>query len=715
MGERLPIRLAELPIPPIPVHQRYIMDTPGSVTITPNLVVRLSRFNRRLLDRYQPSETTILLLTALIVGLSTGLGAVGFIWLIGQADWLFFDVVEKWLSRGMGRFAILLIPALGGLVAGPLIDRFAKEAKGHGVPEVMQAIALRGGRIRPAVVVVKAVASAACIGSGGSAGREGPIVQIGSAIGSVLGQLFNLSDSRIRNLVACGAASGIAAVFNAPIAGAIFAMEVILGEFSTRYFGTIVISAVAASIVSRHFLGDSPAFVVPAYSMVSSWEILLYTLLGLLTALGAWLFVTTLYWFEDRFDEWQFPNALKPVVGGVLLGVLALYLPDTLGSGLEFIGESLVGKILPGTMALLIFGKMLATNFTLGSGNSGGVFAPSLYMGAMLGGAFGVAVHTLLPDVTASAGAYALVGMAALFAAATHAPITAVIIVFEMSGDYRLILPLMFATVVSTLLSERLRRENIYTLKLARRGIQIRSGRDVDVMQGITVGEVMQASPATISWNATLNETMVEFSRANRRGLPVVDDEGRLFGFVTVEDVERAMARNLSTRTPVKEIAIKRVLVAYPDETMADVMRRMNVRDIERLPVVSRDDPKQLLGIIRQQDLLRAYNLALTNRAKVQYRMERLKLRNVDNAEFVEVEITPDAPCAGKTIADLAGQLPYEAVVVSVHRPSGQVLVAHGDTCLEPGDRVVVYTNTDSKPALLTCLLGEAASRGEAP
>ncbi|MFQ5578322.1 MAG: chloride channel protein, partial [Anaerolineae bacterium] len=213
------------------------MNIPGSVTITPNLLARLSRFNRRLLDRYQPSETTILLLTALIVGLGTGLGAVGFIWLIEQANRLFFEVIRGWLSGGLGRFAIVLIPALGGLVAGPLIDRFAKEAKGHGVPEVMQAIALRGGRIRPAVVAVKAVASAACIGSGSSAGREGPIVQIGSAVGSVLGQLFNLSDKRIRNLVACGAAAGIAAVFNAPIAGAIFAMEVILGEFSTGYFG----------------------------------------------------------------------------------------------------------------------------------------------------------------------------------------------------------------------------------------------------------------------------------------------------------------------------------------------------------------------------------------------------------------------------------------------------------------------------------------------
>lgn len=225
-----------------------------------NLWGSFSHFIRTLLDRYQPSETIIVLATAIVVGLGTGLGAIGFIWLIDQFKLFFLGTVQAWLGIWLGGLAIIFIPALGGLVAGPLIHKFAREAKGHGVPEVMQAIALQGGRIRPAVVVIKALASAACIGSGGSAGREGPIVQIGSAIGSVTGQLFHLSADRIRNLVACGAAAGIAAVFNAPIAGTIFAMEVILGEFTTAYFGNVVICAVTASIISRQFLGNNPAF-----------------------------------------------------------------------------------------------------------------------------------------------------------------------------------------------------------------------------------------------------------------------------------------------------------------------------------------------------------------------------------------------------------------------------------------------------------------------
>ncbi len=681
--------------------------TSGEVqTPTKNFFQRIRQFNKQLLDRYQPSETATLLLTAIIVGVLTGYGAVGFIWLLNQTHWLFFDVILKWLRLPLGKFAIVLIPALGSLISGPLISWFAKEAKGHGVPEVMQAIALNGGRIRPPVVVIKAVASAACIGSGGSAGREGPIVQIGSALGSVLGQLFHLSEARIRNLVACGAAAGIAAVFNAPIAGSIFALEIILGEFTTGYFGSVVVSAVTASIVSRSFLGSIPAFAVPTYNMVSSWEVLFYITLGLLAPLVAWAFVTTLYWFEDKFDAWKFPDALKPAIGGLLLGLLALLAPDSLGTGLEFIGKALEGNVPVAMMALLIFGKLFATDFTLGSGNSGGVFAPSLFMGAMLGGVFGTAVHMFLPAITASPGAYALVGMAAVFAAATHAPMTGIIIVFEMSNDYRLILPLMLATVISTLVSMAMRKETIYTLKLVRRGIQLRSGRDVDIMQGITVSEAMRPEAYTIPHSLDLTDTTAVLNKYHRRGLPVVDENDDLYGIVTIFDIERATERGVPNKTLVKEIASKNVLVAFPDETMADVMRRLSVRDVGRLPVVARENPKKVLGLIRRQDLIRAYTLALTNRAKIQHRMDQLRLRKVDNTEFVEVQITPESPSAGKTIAELAGNLPYDGVIVSLRRPSGLVEVVHGNTLIKPGDTVIAFINHASKAALFNALLG---------
>ena len=319
---------------------------------------RLARRIRRLLDHWQPPETGVLIATALIIGLGGGLGAVIFRWLIDTFTYIFFDKMQGWLGF-MGSAYVIVVPAIGGLFVGPMIYFFAREAKGHGVPEVMEAVALRGGRIRPAVVVVKSLASSLCIGSGGSVGREGPIVQIGSALGSTIGQLLKLSDERIRNLVACGAAAGIAATFNAPIAGVIFALEVILGEFSVGYFSTVVISSVTASVVGRIAFGDIPAFVVPQYALVSPWELPLYVLLGVLTGLVALLFVRTLYWFEDSFDAWRFPEYVKPAVGGLLVGAVGFYFPQVFGVGYSAIEGALLGEMLLSTMGLLILIKIL--------------------------------------------------------------------------------------------------------------------------------------------------------------------------------------------------------------------------------------------------------------------------------------------------------------------------------------------------------------------
>ena len=360
---------------------------------------------KRVLDRIVLSETTVSLGTAILVGAGTGIGAVLFIRLIEFVQKIFFEGSELALGS-LGRGLILLIPILGGLLAGPIIAFFASEAKGHGVPEVMQAIALRGGRIRPRVVVAKILASALCIGSGGSAGREGPIVQVGAALGSSIGQGLKLSSDRIRNLVACGAAAGIAATFNAPIAGVIFAMEVILGELHLGDLGNVVISAVTASTLARVMLGENPAFAIPSYGMRTPWEVLLYVLLGALAAFVAVGFIKILYWFEDLFDNWRFPQAVKPAVGGLLLGSLALIyplvlarggvpaqeartglplianIPHVFGSGFSVIEDALLGRSSFLLLLALIFLKPLATSFTLGSGNSGGVFAPTLFTGA---------------------------------------------------------------------------------------------------------------------------------------------------------------------------------------------------------------------------------------------------------------------------------------------------------------------------------------------
>jgi CIC family chloride channel protein len=546
-------------------------------------------------------------------------------------------------------------------------------------------------------------------------------VQIGSALGSSLGQALNLSEDRIRNLVACGAAGGIAATFNAPIAGVIFALEIILGEFSVRYFSTVVISAVAASVIGRVVFGNVPAFLIPMeYGLNSLWEYTFYLVLGLLAAVVGVTFVRLLYWSEDQFDRWQHvPEWVKPAIGGVLLGGLALaypYLtgvtwertPQVYNVGYEVIEAALAGRLTLHIVASLLVLKLIATSLTLGSGGSGGVFAPSLFMGAMLGGAFELTINYLFPGIAAPPGAYALVGMGAMFAAGAHAPITAILIMFELTGDYRIMLPLMLTVVIATVLAQKVMRgESIYTLKLTRRGIRLQRGRDIDVMQSVQVDEVMRTQVDTVGVNVTLTELVEVFSRSRHRGLPVLDRQGKLWGMVTVSDLDRAIDAEAPRRRPVTEIGTPRdqLLVAYPDETMGEALTRMSRRGLGNLPVVARDDPNRLLGLIRQPDIIRAYHLGLSRRAELQHRAKRIQLRNLDGTEFIDMHLSENDAVVGKTVQEIASVAPSECIFISIRR-EGQVLIPHGNTVFQPGDQLTVFVRSKDVAILQHCLVG---------
>jgi len=418
----------------------------------------------------------------LAVGAGAGLGAIGFRYLIEAFTWIFTGHTDP-SALGhftnphlafLGPFVVLVVPVLGGLLYGPLVYRFAPEARGHGVPEVMLAVHSNDGKIRGRVPVVKSFASAICIGAGGSVGREGPIVQIGSAIGSALGQISRQAADNTRLLVACGAAGGIAATFNAPIAGVFFALELILRRWDTRSFGYVILAGLLATAVGRVAFGAEAFLALPTFHLVSDWEYPFYALLGVIGAVVGVIFIRVLYGMEDVADRiWSGPAWLRPAAGGILLGLVLLLLPQMYGVGYPVLEGAIAGKYALGALLAFLCGKILATSLTMAIGGSGGVFAPSLFIGAMLGSAFGLGVHGLLPGATASAGAYGLVGMAAVFAAAGRAPITAILIVFELTGDYRIILPLMLAVVVAAGLSHLLSADSIYTLKLRRRGIDI--------------------------------------------------------------------------------------------------------------------------------------------------------------------------------------------------------------------------------------------------
>ncbi len=426
----------------------------------------------------QPSPNYLIVL-ALVIGVITGFASVGFILLLHGMT----DFARGVVANGFGIFgpaSLVLLPALGGLMVGPIVYRFAREAKGHGVPEVMTALATRGGRIRKRVVAVKVVASALTIGFGGTAGREGPMVQIGSAIGSTIGQSAKLKAANVRTLVACGAAGGIAATFNAPIAAAIFSMEVLMGRIHADFL-LILLTSLSSCMVARHYLGNFPAFMAPAYDLVSPAELPFYFALGLVGGGAAVLYTRALYKAEDIWGDWKFPEWLKPAVGGLAVGLILRFFPEVYGSGLPAV-ESALWVRFPWELLIGLFvAEFIANILTLASGGSGGVFAPGLYMGAMLGGAFGTLVHAMFPEWTAGSGAYAMVGMAAFFAAAAKAPMTAILILFEMTNDYRIMLPLMAAVAASVYLSHRLMPHSIYTLKLFNRGIDFPFQDDSDV------------------------------------------------------------------------------------------------------------------------------------------------------------------------------------------------------------------------------------------
>jgi CIC family chloride channel protein len=520
--------------------------------------------------------------------------------------------------------------------------------------------------------------------------------------------------------VACGAAAGIAATFNAPIAGVVFAIEVLLSELQVAVFGNVVVSAVAASIVSRIFLGARPAFEIPGYVMHSSWEILLYVLLGLLAAFVGIFFIRMLYYAEDVFEQLAIPVWLKPAAGSLLLGILAFcypYLgtisyisvddmalglpivenyPHIFGSGFLFLEEVLQGRAPFLLLFLLIFLKPLATSFTLGSGNSGGVFAPSLFTGAMLGGSFGYLAMRLFPGLTIEIGAYALVGMAAVFSAAARAPLTSMLIVFEMSNDYRLILPLMAAGMVASTFAQWLHSESIYSLKLSRRGIHFDQGRDMDIMQTVQVYEVMNKSPITMQSEQTLAELFAAFQETHLGGFPVLGSNRELYGMVTMQDMERTI-QNIERTLHRKEVNLRDLKIwdvatpdpvtVFSDEPIWSAIKKMAPRDLARLPVVKRSNPKEFIGLISRSDIVRAYNVGLMRKQKDQLAQERSALRKVTGLDFIEIMVESNCAGTGKKLAEM--QLPQNTNIVSILR-YGTVLVPDGSTKILPGDVITV-------------------------
>jgi chloride channel protein, CIC family len=566
---------------------------------------------QQLYDWLHGSPTGLLAL-AIGIGAGAGVGAVAFRYLI-----LWFTVLfsghEDYSAAGhaahpflpiLGPWFVVLAPVIGGLLYGPLVDRFAREARGHGVPEVMLAVAEQGGRIRPQVAIVKSVASALCIGAGGSVGREGPIVQIGSALGSGLGQLLRVPESRLRLLVACGAAGGISATFNAPIAGVVFALELILRDFEAESFGVVVPASVVANVIGRAAFGSSAFLTLPPFQLTSLAEYGFYAVLGVLAAFAGVGFIRSLYGLEDLADRlWRGPEWLRPAAGGIVLGLLLLALPQMYGVGYPVLEGAIRGAYVVPFLLLLLVGKVVATSLTIAIGGSGGVFAPSLFIGATLGSAFGDVIQRL-PGLHGPAGAYGLVGMGAVFAAASRAPLTAVIIIFELTGDYQIILPLMLAIALATGGSRLLSADTIYTLKLRRRGIDITRARAVDAMESLRVRDAMGSVPAAIPIDTVLAEIVAKLTGSDLESLPVIDADGRYRGVISTRQLERALTD--TWRDAVAGDLAEQPPTASLDQSLTEALPLLLHGGTSGLPVLG-PDAGTIVGWLTHRDVLRAY------------------------------------------------------------------------------------------------------------
>ena len=571
----------------------------------------------QILSRLRFNPHVYLSLLAILIGILGGYGAVLFRFAIKAVQYGFYQNADDFLTfaHTLPLYFKIGLPAFGGLLVGPIIYFGAQEAKGHGVPEVMEAVALRGGRIRSRVALVKILASGISIGSGSSVGREGPIVQIGSSIGSTLARVLKVPRDREKTMVGCGAAAGIAATFNAPIAGVLFAIEVLLGDFGLSTFSPVVLSSVTATTISRHYFGNFPTFILPTYKVVSLWELLLYPVLGVAAGFIALFFIISLYKCEDLFNALKIPDYLKPALGGLLLGFLLCKWPHVFGVGYGAVNLSLKNQLPVLLLFSLIFVKILATSITLGSGASGGIFAPSLFIGAMTGGFFGYYVHELFPLFTASSGAYALVGMGAIVAGTTHAPITAILIIFELTGDYGIILPLMLSCILSTIITTSLKPGSIYTIKLLRRGIDISEGWEQNILRTLCVREIMSNQVVTIPESMHLVDIINTLKIYNVSYLHMINGNEELTGIISFRDIRPLLQEDTLERSVIaRDIATSDVFTVRASDNVQLALERMGRRGISQLPVVAEDSAIKVIGTVSKKDVLAAYEKTVVRR-----------------------------------------------------------------------------------------------------
>ncbi|MBI4586879.1 MAG: ClcB-like voltage-gated chloride channel protein [Planctomycetes bacterium] len=651
---------------------------------------------------FKPDEITLLAIYAGIVGVAGGGGAILFKYLTALVQRFFFSSWDNLLDAAskLDWYFIILVPTGGGALASFILYSLAARTKAYGIADIMEAVSLKGGEIETRSVLLRSLASLMTIGSGGSVGREGPIVQIGAMLASRCGQLLRLPKSRMRILVGCGVASGMAAAYNTPIAGAIFALEIILGSFAVEVFGPVVISSVAATLISRAVMGDQPAYLIPSFKMASPLEVGFYIVLGILAGAAAYLFIGALSKGEEAFKKIKIPNYLKIPLGGMIIGLIGLQFPHVWGNGYEAVNRILNQQLAGGLILILFFLKIIATSVTVGSGGSGGVFTPSLFVGAALGGALGNAAKFFFPSLAISPGAYALVGMGCLLSGTTHAPIMAILMIFELTQDYGIILPLMLSCIVSSSVARKLNPESIYTEKLRQRGIQMARSVEETVLYSKQVQDILRPNVALVPENLRFDEILKQFYASRSDYLYVGDGMGNLLGTINLHDIKEFMTdRELASIVIARDICGP-VSAVYPIDRLADVLEKFWISDLEELPVVQSSDSSRFMGVVTRRDIL-----GTLDREALRSRMLLSRFINKSEDELLKqfpelpegfkIEKVPvPAKLAGKSIEEAKLRSRYHLNVLAVISPAVNGRESrsfpHPDLKLKAGDILLV-------------------------
>lgn len=560
-------------------------------------------------------EHPILFLMALIVGVAAGYGAILFLEVINAAGTLAFGVHESGLVSRLVMLEwwhILLAPVAGGLVIGLAIHALMPRRRTEGVAEVIEAVALRDGRMDGRMMLVNAAINAASLGFGSSVGREGPVVHLGAALASVFSKRLKLSPAVLRTLVGCGVASAVAASFNAPIAGVIFALEVVVGHYAMHAFAPIVVAGVAGTIVSRVHLGDFPAFAIPDMAIVSFWEFPAFALLGICAAGVAVIFMRGTFLISDLRDRLGAPVWLQPAIAGLAVGAVATQLPEILGVGYEGTDAALKGQYTLSVLLLLLAAKVAVTAICLAFRFGTGIFSPALFIGAMTGGAFGHLAATGFPHLASAPGLYAIVGMGAVTAAVLGAPISTILIVFELTGDYEVTIAVMIAAALASMLSSSLYGQSFFLAQLKRRGLSLEQGKASHLLKSTGVRAVMTNDFATVGAATPLAKLRDHLIDQGGGKILVTDESGVLKGEVSLGDLPpEAFDPDAADRKTAADVLRANPPVAYADETLEQGLRLLERTGEKEIPVLSDEIGRLVVGMLDHEKLLEAYTRAL--------------------------------------------------------------------------------------------------------